>query len=397
MKLRFDKHVAAQPVVSQAQLRTRTTPHRKLPIFRALVLTLIGLGLGFTMYQYWRLRNIYTYGIVSAQTDFISAPRVGTIESLTIQRGQWVKKGDLLCSFHPQVSPQEREAEQALLESIGKVAESVEKEQANRVAQAAAEVERLKRLYDEEAVFRNHAIDFARIEVAKLSDLYEQKKKRMVKYTQLVELDAAVQSDVETAKNEASMALRSLEQAQSELALAEARMLPNDADITKAKLELERVQNAAASPELTIERAKFALEFSSKLREPIEFHAPFDGMVLEVHTTDGALVTDGKPLISLTATSGVWIDAYVPVDKAIEVATGRPVHVYVPGSDDPILGQITVSPGAAVRVPEILRDSMPRLQTAVLTRVNLDSSHNLFPGTIVRLVLRKGIPSQKVE
>src|SRR5690606_18497523 len=111
-------------------------------------------------------------------------------------------------------------------------------------------------------------------------------------------MDAAVQSNVDMAENEVQLAQRNLDQARIDLETAKARAVPGEAELTRAKLELERLQNLPEPPELAMDRAKFELDFASKRREPIAFHAPFDGVVMDVHAANGALVSEGKSVIT---------------------------------------------------------------------------------------------------
>ena len=59
------------------------------------------------------------------------------------------------------------------------------------------------------------------------------------------------------------------------------------------------------------------------------------------------------------------------------------------GHRDPFSGVIAAEKGTAIRVPEILRDKMPHIDTAVYVRIALDDKYAgiVFPGTEVRVVI----------
>ena len=115
----------------------------------------------------------------------------------------------------------------------------------------------------------------------------------------------------------------------------------------------------------------------------------FDGIVLEVGAVEGSRVELGRIVVSLADRDNIWIEAYVPEKYARHVHAGAEVIVRIPGTGRDITGTIANDPTTAVRVPELLRDNLPRLQSGVYVRINLTLTEDtpILPGGQVEVVI----------
>lgn len=386
MKIKFTTPPDYQQPVSNVQLQVRSAPRIKYPVFQILILLAFVAAVAFGVYQYKTLRSVYTYGIVASDTEYFVAPFDGVVETFGLQRGYPVKAGDLLFTVVPAVPADTGAAEQDVVEGMEKAHDAATLEQQHRAAQAAREIERLEQVLAEEQAKQAHAIALAEEEVRKLEAFHAAKVQRWTQYTDLLAMDAAVQSDVDGAALEMQLAEHNLAQARIDERLARERPQPSEALLQQARLALERETSVDADPALALNLARFKLELASGQREPVSFRAPYDGVVTETNASSGTRVNTGRAIVSLAATSGVWVDAYIPSKRALGVAPGQAVQVYVPGVDTPIAGTVAVESGTAVRVPEILRSHMPRVETAAYSRVHTPPAPGLYPGTVVRVV-----------
>lgn len=341
MKITFQKSEHTQQPVQEAQVTMREARSKKTPVLKVLGTVAVVAALTLAGFLFFRGSKVYTYGIISGQIQEIRPPVAGKIAGLTLRRGDFVKKGDLLCAVSSQESAQEHAALGKLREEL--LARKMSTDQGDHLS-----------------------VQKAQIEVKKLADLYESRKKIYEKQKELHRMDAAVLSSVEAAKNAMQLASHNLEQAKVDLHKA----LGTEKQSALPEAELD-VAIARAEPKKT------------------EFHAGFDGVVMEVREVEGNLVAAQGLILTVADISSVWLDLYVPPQNAAVVSKGRPVTAYLPGESAGVLCTMGEDKGVVVRTPELLLEKMPHTNTTIYTRAAFaePNAKVLLPGTIVRAVI----------
>jgi HlyD family secretion protein len=208
---------------------------------------------------------------------------------------------------------------------------------------------------------------------------------------ELFALGAAVKSDVEAAQDAARVARHNRDQAQVALKSAESQNVASTAELERAELELERLQSVNPEDATALERGRVELAVAQTRPAPVTVSSLFDGIVMEVGAIDGAQVESGRVVATLATRNDIWVEAYVPPNQARSVRAGAKAEVYLPGELDPIEGTIAADSGSAIRVPEILRDKLPRMMMGIYTRVNFTPPEGMpiVPGARVRVVIPK--------
>ena len=124
------------------------------------------------------------------------------------------------------------------------------------------------------------------------------------------------------------------------------------------------------------------------LAGPTEVRSLADGVITEVVVTEGSKVPADGMIMSMAGTGKAWVTAFVPPNRAKDVAIGGEVTIYPTTDDKPIIGKVTAGGGIQHKVPPALRDRITDA-SAVYVRIDLDpNAVGLIPGNVVRVVVR---------
>ena len=125
-----------------------------------------------------------------------------------------------------------------------------------------------------------------------------------------------------------------------------------------------------------------------KLAGPTEIRALADGVVTEVFVTDGSNVPKDAELMSVSGTGKLWINAFVPPQRAQDLHIGAAVIVYPTTSVPGIPGKVTAGGGIQYKVHPSLVDRINE-HSAIYVRIDLDQPKpDLIPGNVVKVVIR---------
>jgi len=389
MRIDYQNSGSTQQPVMPAQTRMRDARTPKRPVLRILVLLLlIAAGAG-AYWWYARLGAVYTYGIVAARMTPYYAPFEGVVSDLELDRGDHVAQGETLFVLTAAQPENVRDAQDALLGEIDRQKARAEQARENLVAQAEKEVERLQAVVEDEEIRARAAVEAARLEAAKREEVYRARAGRLDRVEDLHALGAAVQSDVDAARTAARVARREWDQARQALQAAEQRTLTSAAALEKAQLEYERLRDGDPVDTAALERGRVELAVAQTRPAAATIQSLFDGVVLEVGAINGAQVEDGRVVANIATRDNIWVEAYIPPEDARRVEAGASAKLYFPGEPEPIPGVIAEHSGAAVRVPEILRDKLPNQIMGVYTRIEFTPPDGfpVVPGARVRIVI----------
>ena len=389
MRIDFQSSGQTLEAVTPAQTEMRDARIRKRPILPILLLLLLLGAVAYGYYLFSRSGTIYTYGLVEAKWTPYYAPFEGTVNGLKFERGQLVNKDDILFTLTPAPAETVREAQDALLGEIERLDAQAEELRANIIEQAQKDIDRLQAAYDENSTRRHAAESNAVLEVEKLRNVYVSRKRQADRVSELYSMGAAIQSDVDIVRDAADVAYHTWKQAELGLNVAREHNEANSAALEKARHERERRNEENAADARALQRGMLKLDVAQTRPDDLIVRSLFDGIVLEVGAVEGSRVEQERIIISLADRDNIWVEAYVPEKHARHVHAGVEAIVRIPGTDIEIPGTIANDPTTAIRVPELLRDELPRQQSGIYVRINLTLTEDvtILPGGQVEVII----------
>ncbi len=284
----------------------------------------------------------------------------GFVESISVDRGSLVKKGDLLLKLWiPEMDDQRR-----LLE-IGKSQAQLE------AKIAEAKVRELEALV--EAAKSQHAATKAQLRAREQTLKYHQTT--FERYRNLI-------ADNSVTPQELDLSEASFLEAQAARETASAEVVVAGAAVNSADQALERSRLETKWSYEKIRQAEAALAEQDTMIEYGLIRAPFDGVVTERRIHTGSLVIGGgknspTPLLLMMRTDKLRIVAHIPETEVASIATGTPAKVTGVGiSGKPIEASVTLLAGAVTSssktMPIEIHSSDARLIPGLSVYVILD-------------------------
>ena len=382
MKVRFHENDGTQKPVKPEQNTMRAAQGNKKPISKIIgIMAAIALVIILSIWI-TRARSVHTYGIISSPLQEMRAPFYGEVQQITVQRGDYIKKGDLLLTIVMLPPTNERTAQQQLQKQLVVKKKSVQQD-------AQLELAKIKAKYDEAEAIRLSAIAKARIEVSKLKAFQDNKKADYEKTQEMFKMDATVAANVDAAQRAMQLAEHNLQQAKADHQLAIKKSNPYKQDLQRVHGNVGALSKGETTADIAVEQAKLDVLIARNEPQVQEFRAAFDGIVMEANAVKGGNVSPQELLVSIADPANIWLDAYVPVQKRSFVEIGREVTIFVPGDGESVTGQISGSKAAVVRTPEILQEKMPHTNTTIYNRVAITDPKGLLPGNIVKVMIHK--------
>ena len=279
------------------------------------------------------------------------APQVdGPIMQLPVRDNQYVKQGDLLFVIdeRPYLYALERAIsdQQALegqiedrqryinsqISAVRVASATINSSRANRAATAATIPEANADVADARAaVLRAQAdLQYAEDNLHRLEPLLAQ---------QFVTVD-----QVDQARTLVEVRTRAVEQAEAQVALAEARVASNTsrfeqsaADVEQRRAQQQQAANAVETlAPLTNQREQraAAVRLARYNFNNCRVYAPFDGLVTDLTTSQGAYVHTGAQVFTLIDARAWWVIANFRETQLNHVAVGDPVDVFLMQRED---------------------------------------------------------------
>jgi len=268
-----------------------------------MLLLLIAGGLG----GYWYL---FMKGIVFSDDARFDgglldlAPQVsGSLISVAVGEGDRVKKGQLLFALDKKITSVQLSKVKAQVKSAKSSLE---------VAQAQYEKVRQGPLAEEiviaESVLNQTKLQLkqAKIDWLRANNLYMKK--------------VASKSVSDKTKTLFDIAHQNYKQAVSRLRMLERGSRAEDISAAKAAVRLREAQLASA--QATVRQTKINLSFA-------EVTAPFDGLVVRKWQSPGALVTAGRPVLTLFNPNDLQVSANVEEKYLNQIHIGDPVEISI--------------------------------------------------------------------
>jgi len=431
MKMSFVQQQRVQPQVSPQQETMRAAQPQRFPVGRIIIAILAVLLLAAVVLWLFLRTGIYSYGVVATGVEVFHAPVRSRVVSVHAEPGDRVAADTVLCVLVSDDAQTElKEAQETLGQQKGILETMLEQKTAafddpaveiRDLENARARLQDLERHADAVAQARAVSEVHHHQEVARLTRLLAFREgintERARRLTEIQALrkegaalpaeeaeveqaghlasyerdDAKAQLDAATDGQTVELARQREEDAasQTSAALAKTYVTTLTALYGKAREELERIRSRGIENiNSRIAGLEARVANLRKLAGPTEVRALADGVVTEVFVTDGSNVPKDAELMSVSGTGKLWINAFVPPQRASDLHVGAAVVVYPTTGVAGIPGKVTAGGGIQYKVHPSLADRINE-RSAIYVRIDLDQSKpDLIPGNVVKVVIR---------
>ncbi|NRA39743.1 MAG: efflux RND transporter periplasmic adaptor subunit [Planctomycetes bacterium] len=428
MKFSFTRPDKRQQSVHQAQENFKNARPEKLPIARFLMIGAGVILLLALIYTWWASNHIYATGVVSSQTDTYNSPTLSRIGDVLVQPGDVVSEGQDLYELISDEAKIQYEQVEELIHQQKNMLKGVDPkhpilsllyDQSHIQSLHAAQLnidaisnhieksERKKSLnIEDRKTLRD--ISVLQKQVIHYKQITDEKKKNLDDLEYLFKLDAATARDVQNARRDSGSAAIDFDSAQTSLKQLEEGMLNNRQDrILDLTLLHKQQANADAHYQtlksrfdvlaqqecdritseikrLTIRSEKFQEEAGPKM-----YYARNAGVVGEIPSSTGSVVQDGSLIMNIATTGTIWIDAYIPTDRAQLLDESESVSIISRTHNKRFKGKHSGG-GLEVNVPKIIYNIDKSMIRAIHVRVSIRGSRGkLKPGNIVDVIFRR--------
>lgn len=247
---------------------------RKITILASIIIATILISCG--VYTYNQANTMILQGEVDTKTVDLSSKVVGRVLKINIQKGDTVKKGDVLLELDtPEINAKAEQADAMLALAMAQQAKVNNGTRAEQIGMAKANFDVAKKTYERMNRLHNEGV----IPTQKLDEATAKYQAAKEQYTMLV--NGAQQEDK-----------------------------------LSATANVRRARGANS-------------EVSSYLKEN-KIVAPIDGVVTEINVEAGELVAAGSPIITVVDNSDCWITFNLREDLLSKIKNGTEFDVNIP-------------------------------------------------------------------
>lgn len=300
--------------------------------FFIILMIIIGIVAGIYYYEENKESELVLYGNVDIRTVNLSFRVAGRLDTLQVDEGASVQKGQLLGKLDD--APYRNALNKAYGERDSAIASLSLMEagyRAEEIAQAQSDVSLKQAAWQYADSFYKRQQDLANRKVISANDL-------------------------DSARNNRNQAAAALKAAQDKLNQYQNGYRKEDIDAAKG--QVMQAKAAVAQAELNLQDTQLI--------------SPSQGTVLTRAVEPGTILSAGSPVFTVSLTNPVWVRAYISETHLSEAVPNREVYLYTDGrKDKPYHGTIGfISPTAeftpkSVETPELRTDLVYRLRVVV--------------------------------
>jgi len=281
-------------------------------------------------------------GYVEGEFVYVASPLAGQLESLFVQRGQWVKAADPLFSLDSQP---EKDARDQVAQQLAQARSNLE------------DAKKPKRPTEVESVE-------AQLEQARAALAFSQK-------------DFERQDRLEKT---GARATQDLDRARSTRDQDRKRVAQLEADLETARLgsridQIGAAEAAVQAQEAALAKAEWDL---SQKRQ----NAPQAGVVFDTLYREGEWVGAGRPVVVLLPPPNVKVRAFVPETQIGKIQYGEQIQVLVDGLREPLIGKVSFISPQVEYTPPVIYSQESRSKLVVMIEIRFDpkTAAILHPG-----------------
>ena len=288
-------------------------------------------------------------GYVEGEFIYVASPFAGQLESLFVQRGQWVKAGDPLFALDRQ--PEKDTRDQA----------------ADELAQARSNLE------DAKKPKRPTEIESIKAQLEQAQAALVLSQKEFERQDNLEKTGAAATQDLDRARSTRDQNRKRVAQLEADLETAQ---LGSRID------QIAAAEAAVQAKEAALAKAEWDLSQKSQ-------NAPQAGVVSDTLYREGEWVGAGRPVVVLLPPPNVKVRAFVSETEIAKIHYGDQVQVFLDGLSEPLIGKVSfISPQVEYTPPVIYsRESRSKLVIMIEIRFDYKTASTLHPGQPVDVQL----------
>lgn len=315
----------------------------------ALVLILLGTASYYYYLHYYQDRDklLQASGTIETTTVEISARLNGTIDSLPVNEGNQVQKGQLVAELSRNDLQAQRERD-----ALG-------------VAVAEA------RYNDLVSGFRAEEVTEAASNVSLALANQEQAMVDLNRAQQLFNEGALSREKLEASQLNKTTRDKQAEVAQARFKLLESGNRPGV------------VSGAAAE----LERSKAVLKTTDAMLADLKITSPLAGTVTSKNYEPGEYVPLGASVLSVSDLNHLWIKVYIPADDLPRVKLNQPVKVTVSGSNKVFSGRVSYIASRGEFTPKTIQTKKERANVVYAVKVTVGNQDQ---------ILKPGMPADVV-
>lgn len=239
-----------------------------------VICVIIGI---YAYYHYNEIHPSTDNAYVNANLVNISPKINGDIKEIYVENNQFVHKGDLLIKINPQ----------DYIIMLDKTKQALE-------------------LYKQQAKTAEQQIKMALVNVKKAQEDYRIANIMQIRYTDLFQLNATSEQDMQRYQNQAIQANHVLSQAKISVEQAK----------TQYKISIAQIELAKTDVQAALNHTNYT-----------KLYAPVDGYISNLNLQIGELVGQGQKLLGIVDNKSWWIDANFKETQIKRIKEGQPVTV----------------------------------------------------------------------
>jgi HlyD family secretion protein len=281
-------------------------------------------------------------GYVEGEFVYVASPLPGQLETLAVQRGQWVKPGDLLFVLESGSEKAGRdEAARKLAQAQATLADA-------RRGQRPTEIQSIE----------------AQLQQAQAADALSEKE--YARQEKLVKSGVSSQEELDRAR-----AARD----QDRKRIAQLTAVLQTAHLGSREDQVAAAEAAVRAQEASLAQAEWSLAQKTQ-------SSPVSGLVFDTLYRQGEWVAAGRPVVELLPPENVKVRAFVPEQRLATLRYGDMVHVFLDGMPKPYGGKVSfISPHAEYTPPVIYsRESREKLVYMIEVVFDPSTAAKLHPG-----------------
>lgn len=296
----------------------------------------------------------YYPGYVACDTTYLASPYSGELKLITVERGELVKKNQLLFKLDP--NPQQLNIKQF----------------ANDLLQARQLGEDLKQPR------RTPEINAIKAQIAEVNAQIQLAKIRVQRYTALYQKNAIDRDHLDEIVANYTQLIKLKEQYSANLVLAE-----DGSRINLIQAQMEAINSLTEKVNL----AKWALSQKT-------MYAPDDGIIFDTYYNLGEFVAASKPVLSVLTPEHVYIEFFVPAAMLIQLRIKQQIYFNIENSAKRYSATINYISPEAEFVPPLVysRENQDKIVFRIQAALNYGSKivFNQFkPGQPITVIFHE--------
>ena len=295
-------------------------------------------------------------GTVEATDTNANAEIGGKLTDILVEEGSMVKKGDVLAKTDSTIQALNIQQAKATLRAAQEKSKEVKAgSRTQLISQAQASVKRIASLQQG-----------AQNNVENASDNLNRTKALFEKGGTTAQQVSDAQNRYETAK------------AQLEAYSAQKQSAQEQLDLLKSGATAETINIADAGEA----QAQVGLSIAEAQLDKTVLYAPDGGVISSLNFQKGEFVSPGAPVATITDTSDLWVNVFIPEKDLPKLKLGQNAKIYIDAyPDQPFQGEVSYISQTAEFTPKNLQTKEERVNMVFAVKVKVsDGKDRLKPG-----------------